>query len=327
MTAVPVVEPSVAVMVAAPVALAVARPWDPEVLEIVAVDVDDDDHVTVLVRSAVDRSEYVPVAVYCWVSPTGTFCAAGETVIDTSTAGRTVITEVPVMDPSVAVMVAAPLPLAVARPCDPDVLEIVAVDVDDDDHVTVLVRSAVDRSEYVPVAVYCWVSPTGTFCAAGDTAMDTSAAGITVMTAVPVVEPSVAVMVAAPVALAVARPCDPDVLEIVAVDVDDDDHVTMLVRPTVDRSEYVPVAVYCWVSPMGTFCSAGDTAIDTSTAGTTVMTAVPRMRPLVAGDGGGPRGDGGRLALAPDVLETVPVPVSDDDHVTELVMSAVERSE
>jgi hypothetical protein len=89
----------------------------------------------------------------------------------------------------------------------------------------------------MPVAVnwtvlYCWID-----VAAGDTVMVTRTADVTVMTAVPVVEPSVAVMVAAPVALAVARPWDPEVLEIVAVDVDDDDHVTVFVRSAVERSE------------------------------------------------------------------------------------------
>ncbi len=49
--------PSVAVMVVAPVATPVARPWEPEVLETVAVPVNDDDHVTESVRSAVLRSE------------------------------------------------------------------------------------------------------------------------------------------------------------------------------------------------------------------------------------------------------------------------------
>jgi hypothetical protein len=56
----------------------------------------------------------------------------------TSTAGVTVSTAVPKMSPDVAVMVVAPDPLAVAvaSPFDPEVLETVAVDVTDEDHVT-----------------------------------------------------------------------------------------------------------------------------------------------------------------------------------------------
>jgi hypothetical protein len=79
----------------------------------------------------------------------------------TSTAGVTVSTAVPDMSPEVAVMVVAPDPLAVAvaSPCDPEVLETVAVEVIDDDHVTELVRLDVLRLEYVPVATNCWVWP------------------------------------------------------------------------------------------------------------------------------------------------------------------------
>ena len=55
--AVPEMSPDVAVMVVAPVATPVARPWEPEVFETVAVPVTDDDHVTESVRLAVLRSE------------------------------------------------------------------------------------------------------------------------------------------------------------------------------------------------------------------------------------------------------------------------------
>ena len=76
----------------------------------------------------------------------------------TNTAGVTVSTAVPEMSPEVAVMVVAPVPLAaVASPCEPEVLDTVAVPVTDDDHVTDEVRLAVLRLEYVPVATNCWV--------------------------------------------------------------------------------------------------------------------------------------------------------------------------
>ena len=48
---------SVAVIVTAPVATPVARPWEPGVFEMVAVLAADDDHVTESVRSRVLRSE------------------------------------------------------------------------------------------------------------------------------------------------------------------------------------------------------------------------------------------------------------------------------
>ena len=85
------------------------------------------------------------MAVNCWVWPWAIDAVAGDTAMLTSTAGVTVSTAVPEMDPEVAVMVVAPDPLAVAvaNPCEPEVLETVAVEVSDDDHVADAVRLAV----------------------------------------------------------------------------------------------------------------------------------------------------------------------------------------
>ena len=181
------------------------------------------------------------MAVNCWVSPWAMEAAVGLTEMAVSTAGVTVSTAVPEMDPEVAVMVVAPDPLAVAvaSPFEPEVLETVAVEVTDDDHVADVVRSAVLRLEYVPVATNCWVWPWAIDAVAGDTAMLTSTAGVTVSTAVPEMDPEVAVMVVAPdpLAVAVASPCEPEVLETVAVEVTDDDHVADAVRLAVLRLE------------------------------------------------------------------------------------------
>jgi predicted phosphoribosyltransferase len=151
MTAVPEIneDGSVAVMVATPVATPVTRPVE----DTDAVESLDDDHVTELVKFAVDPSEYNPVAVSCWVSPTGTLAVSGETVTATKTAGRTVITAVPEIkdEGSVAVIVATPVATPVTRPVE----DTVAVAVMDDDHVTELVKLAVEPSEYKPVAVSC----------------------------------------------------------------------------------------------------------------------------------------------------------------------------
>jgi hypothetical protein len=91
----------------------------------------------------------VPVAVNCWVWPWAIDAAVGDTAMLTSTAGVTVNTPVPEMSPDVAVMVVAPDPLAVAvaSPWEPALLEIVAVELDEVDHVTELVRSVVLRLE------------------------------------------------------------------------------------------------------------------------------------------------------------------------------------
>jgi formylmethanofuran dehydrogenase subunit D len=105
----------------------------------------EDDHVTELVRFAVEPSEYTPIAASCWVSPTGTLAAAGVIVTATNTFGSTVITAVPerAAAESVAVIVAAPVATAVTRPVE----DTVAVPVLDDDHVTTSVKLAVEPSE------------------------------------------------------------------------------------------------------------------------------------------------------------------------------------
>jgi hypothetical protein len=79
----------------------------------------------------------------------GTDAAVGETVTATRTAGSTVTAAVPLNteDGSVAVMVAAPVPVAVTNPWEPDALETVATALLDDDQVTVSVRFWVLRSE------------------------------------------------------------------------------------------------------------------------------------------------------------------------------------
>jgi hypothetical protein len=83
-TAVPgstVVDGSVAVMVATPVAIPVARPW----VDTVAVVFIDDVQVTESVRSLLLRSEYRPVAVNCSVWPTPMEATVGVTVTDNRT--------------------------------------------------------------------------------------------------------------------------------------------------------------------------------------------------------------------------------------------------
>jgi hypothetical protein len=71
----------------------------------------------------------------------------------------------------------------------------------------------------------------------GDTVTASKTAGSTVNAPVPKIEPSVAVTVATPVATAVAKPCEPAVFEIVAVDPEEVLHVAMSVRFFVLRSE------------------------------------------------------------------------------------------
>lgn len=69
---------------------------------------------------------------------------------------------------------------------------------------------------------------------AGMTAIETSAAGVTVRPVEPDTLPKVAVMVAEPWAAEVARPFEPDALLMEATLLLDDPQVTELVRPWVE---------------------------------------------------------------------------------------------
>jgi hypothetical protein len=126
----------------------------------------------------------------------------GDTANETSAAGCTVSNAVPVTGPEVAVMVGVLAAVPVASPVAfmvAPVLELQA---------TVLVMSAVVPSLYVPWAANCWVNPLGIEAVAGETAIETKAAGPTVKAAAPLIDPAVAVIVAVPTAVAEARPVE-----------------------------------------------------------------------------------------------------------------------
>src|SRR4029077_12531781 len=72
--------------------------------------------VTWLVRSCVELSEYVPVAVNGFVVPMLMVGLGGVTAIDSRTASLTVNDAWPVTPPWLAVMVAVPVPAPVASP-------------------------------------------------------------------------------------------------------------------------------------------------------------------------------------------------------------------
>jgi hypothetical protein len=82
----------------------------------------------------------------------------------------------------------------------------VAIVASEELQVTVLVTSWMVPSVNVPVAVNCSASPSGSDGMAGVTAMETSAADVTVNPVEPVMEPDAALTVVEPVALLVAWP-------------------------------------------------------------------------------------------------------------------------
>jgi hypothetical protein len=78
----------------------------------------------------------------------------------------------------------------------------------------------------VPVAVNCCVSPAGTDAVVGVTDIDVSTAAVTVRVAELLILPDVAVIVAVPVATAVAKPA----LVTVATELAEELHVAVFVR-------------------------------------------------------------------------------------------------
>ena len=138
-----------------------------------------------------------------------------------------------------AVIIVVPTETAATRP----LLLTVATDISDELQATCVVISKLVPSEYVPVAVNCWVTPTGMLGLAGVTAMEDRVAEVTVRAALPETIPEVAVMIVAPAATAVARP----LLLTVATNVFDEVQITCVVISWLVPSEYVPIAANCWV--------------------------------------------------------------------------------
>jgi hypothetical protein len=117
--------------------------------------------------------------------------------------------------------------------------------------------------------------PTDMNNVAGIMVKPTTAARVTVRFAVPVTDPTVALMLDVPIAAPVASP--PDV--IVATPGADELHVTDELRCFVLPSVYVPVALNRNESPTGTVPFAGVTAMDTSAGGPTATVVEPHTEP------------------------------------------------
>src|SRR6185369_13706118 len=234
----PEMAPDVAMMVVVPAARAVALPFVPAALLMVAMAVSEELQVTAVVKSCVLLSEYVPVAVNCWNLPMAMLGFAGVTAMDCKVAGVTVRVVEPEISPDVAVMVVVPAAREVAVPFVPAALLMAALVVSEELQVTVVVRSCVLPSEKVPVAVNCWTVELTMLGFAGVTAMDSRVAGVTVSAVEPEMAPDVAMMVVVPAARAVALPFVPAALLMVALVASEELQVTAVVRSCVLLSEY-----------------------------------------------------------------------------------------
>jgi hypothetical protein len=132
----------------------------------------------------------------------------------------------------------------------------------------------------VAVAVNCWVTPPGMLGLAGVTNMEERVAEFTVRVVLPEIVPEVAVMVAVPAARAVTKP----LLLMVATDVFDELQVTWVAILKLVPSEYVPVAVNCWVTPAGMLGLAGVRDMEDRTADVTlriVLAEEPELEKLL----------------------------------------------
>jgi hypothetical protein len=180
------------------------------------------------------------VAVNCCGIPSAVVAFEGTSSIETSVAVLTVKLVLEKMPEAgwVAVIVVLPVEDVEARPLVTAALLILATLGLEEAQVTAAVKSCVVASEYVPVAMNCWLRPRALELLAGVIAIDTRAAEVTVKLVLPVtpVPGCVAEMVVLPLETLVASPLLPSALLIVATLVAPEDHVTALVRSCTELS-------------------------------------------------------------------------------------------
>src|SRR5579863_10550143 len=184
-------------------------------------------HNTSSVRSCVELSLNVPVAVNCFVAPEGMLLFRGAMASETSVALVTVTDDVPDTAPAVAVTVLDPAATACPSPFASMVITLVTLE----DHCTE-VSTCVLPSSNTPVAVNACCVPGAMETVAGLTAMDSKCAATTVIVEESVNVPTVAVIVAVPAATVVANPF-PSTLAMVGSEVL---HVTPDTRSCIDPS-------------------------------------------------------------------------------------------
>lgn len=198
----------------------------------------------------------------------------GVTAMDARVAGTTVSLAVATVPAKVAVMSVAPMPTAVARP---NTLT-VAFEASPDPQVTRVVRSWVDWSLYVPVAVNCCVVPSAMLGVAGVTEIEDNVAALTSRIAVADGDDGqrdtlrhVAVIVAVPIPNPFAIPV-PSTVATLALD---ELQVTWVEMFWVVRSERVAVAVNCASVPLAMATVAGVRAMLSTVAAVTESVVLP----------------------------------------------------
>ena len=163
---------------AVPALWAVVNPFEPKISLTVATPVSDEVQVAHAVKSCcvLPASDNVPVAVNCRVV-SGAMLGGfnGVTLIDAT--GYLVSVVDPVTLPEVALIMVEPelmAGVAVASPCEPNVLLMDAIPASDESQTTDVVRFRLLLFEKVPVAMNCRVVPGAMLELAGVTDNDTS---------------------------------------------------------------------------------------------------------------------------------------------------------
>lgn len=177
----------------------------------------------------------MPTAFSGKVVPNANDPFAGVIANDTSAGAPTVSVADPLIVPDAAVIVALPTAVPLANPA-----ALMPATLLDEFHVTEPVRSCVEPSVYFPLAAYCWVVPTGMDAADGATVSETSDGGATVSKDDAEMELELAVMVAVPIAFALANPAVVTLTTLL-----EELHVTDPVRSCVLPLVYVPTASNC----------------------------------------------------------------------------------
>jgi hypothetical protein len=272
-------------------------------------------------------SENVPIAVNCCVDPVAREETRGVTAIEINVAGDTVNRVDPDLFPNVAVIVVDPDATGVANPFEPAALLMAATAAVDEPQVTAVVRFCMEPSEYVPVAVNCLVVPRAMLGLDGVIARETSVAGVAARVVLPDMLPNVAVIAVDPDATGVANPFEPAALLMAATAAVDEPQVTDVVRFCVEPSEYVPVAVNCWVVPSAMLGLDGVIARETSVAGVTVRVVLSEMLPNIAVIIADPAATGVATPFEPAALLIVAAERDAELQVTSFVKSCVVWSE
>ena len=284
-----VLSPALAVIVAVPNFLAVTTP-----LETVATVASDVVQVTVLSVASLGLT----VALRVTVSPTFREADVLLRVTLVTGVGMTVIVQLAVFSPALAVIVAVPIFLAVTTP-----LETVTTVASDVVQVTVLSVA----SSGPTVAVRVTVSPTSSDAVLLSSVIEETSVGTTVIEQVAVLSPALAVIVAVPNFFAVTTP-----LETVITVVSDDAQLTVLSV----ASSGPTVAMRVTVSPTFSEALLLSSIIEETSVGTTVIEQVAVLSPAFA------------LMVAVPILSALTIPsstaameTSDEDQVTVLSLA------